>query len=68
MMQDQSLFTMGTGATLKTNMAATNKFVPPKANLMGRVAAPTQARNIAPHMSMNANQNVSMNMPKNAAL
>jgi len=61
MIQDQSLFTVGTPATLKANMVAANKFTPSHANAMQRPGAPMQARNMAAHISMKANnQNVSM--------
>lgn len=60
-MQDQSLFTIGTGASLKTNPVAFNKFVSAKNNMMAKPVAPMQARHVPTQMSMNGNQKLSMN-------
>lgn len=63
MIQDQSLFTVATGATVKPNMVQANKFTQAKSNMIARPAAPMQARNFAPQMSFKANnEKLSMSM------
>lgn len=55
MIQDQSLFTVGTGATLRSNMAVNNKFATPQVNQMAKPMGAALARNQAAQISMNAN-------------
>ena len=57
MIQDQSLFTMGTGAAFKTNPVAAIRFDQPNAYAMSKPGMPQQARNFTPQMSMKPQQN-----------
>lgn len=61
MIQDQSLFTMGTGAALKSTPVAANRFAPQQSFAVSRQGMPQQARNFTPQMSMKPQQNFAKN-------
>ena len=70
MIQDQSLFTVATGATVKPTMMAANKFSSQKSSFGAKAIVPTQARSFrqaaAPVMAMNNDKTgLSMSMEKN---
>ena len=70
MIQDQSLFTVATGATVKPTVMAANKFSSQKSSFGAKAIVPTQARSFrqaaAPVMAMNNDKTgLSMSMERN---